>query len=194
MRRASLCAVVITLLFAGCSKAPVVEMQNCEAALRAAKEAEAPEYAPEAFKAASDSVNAAMAAMKEQDAKFGPFRSYARATQMIASAQAAADRAKAAALAQKTQLQAAVTTMMAETQALVDSASAVLARAPRGKGSKADLDLITADLASLAPALEQVKTDFDGGKLNAAKAGLDVVQNKARSILEEIETALSKRP
>lgn len=186
-------AALALVLIAGCSKAPVIEMQNGEAALKAALGAEAAEYAPAAYKMAVDSLNAAQDAKKEQDGKFGPFRSYGKATQMFVSAQTLAERAKAEAIAEKERVKADLTSMLTETQALLDSANVVLAKAPRGKGAKADLEMIKADLASAVPALEQARADFDGGKYRAAKAGLEAVQGKVRGIITELAAAFAKK-
>jgi hypothetical protein len=194
MKSVSLLVAALSLvLVTGCSKAPVIEIQNSEAALQAALGAEAPEYAPKAYQMAVDSLNAAQDAKKEQDSKFGLFRSYGKATQMYVTAQAMAEKAKAQAIAEKERMKAELTAMLGETQALLDSANVVLEKAPRGKGTKADLEMIKTDLASAIPAFEQAKADFDGGKYMAAKAGMDAVQNKVRGIITELQAAFAKK-
>src|SRR5512140_797371 len=67
IKRVSLALMVLMLLaFVGCSKAPEAEMQQASAAFDAARTAEAEQYAPESFRVAQDTLNAAQAAKTEQ--------------------------------------------------------------------------------------------------------------------------------
>jgi len=70
--------VVVLAAFAGCGKAPETEMQSANSALEAAKTAEADVYASETYQAAVDTLDAAMAAKIQSDAKLALFRSYGR--------------------------------------------------------------------------------------------------------------------
>ncbi len=189
-----LAAVAIVVMGVGCSKAPELEMQNAEAALKAALSAEAPEYAAQAYQMAADTLSAAKAAKAEQDAKFGLLRSYGKSAQLFASAQRLAERAAAEAKAEKERVRGELSAMLAQTQALLDSANVVLANAPRGKGSTVDLDLIRLDLTAAGEALDQAKADFEAGRFRAARAGFEAVQGKAVGVIEEIQKASTRRP
>jgi hypothetical protein len=192
MRNFSLLAMAFALiLVAACAKAPEIEMQSSQAAMQAAVGAEAAEYALGTYQMAVDTLKAAEAALKEQDAKFGLFRNYGKVKQLFASAQALAEKANAEAVAEKERMKGELTGMLVGTQALLDSANVMLTKAPRGKGSKADIELIKTDLASAATAMDQAKADFEGGRYKAALAGLTGIQDKARSILAEIEAAFA---
>lgn len=186
-------AALAVLLVVGCSKAPEMEMNNATTAMQAAQTSEAEQYAPDAYKMAQDTLAAANAAKTEQDSKFALFRSYGKSKEMFAAAQTLADKAKADADTEKERVRQEVTGMITETQAAIDAATAALAKAPRGKGSKADIEMIKNDLASVTTAFDQAKADFDSGKYLVAKTKLEAVKAKAESITNEIQTAAARK-
>ncbi len=186
-------AALAVLLVGGCSKAPEMEMNNATTSMQAAQTAEAEQYAPDAYKMAQDTLAAANAAKTEQDSKFSLFRSYGASKALFASAQTLADKAKADAEAEKERVHQEVTGMLTETQAAIDAATAALSKAPRGKGTKADIEMIKNDLAGVKTAFDDAKADFDGGKYLVAKTKLQTVKAKADSITNEIATAAARK-
>ncbi len=186
-------AALALFLVAGCSKAPEAEMQNADTAMQAAVTAEAEQYAPQSYQIAMDTLNAAKAAKTEQDSKFALFRSYGKSKQMFIAAQALSEKATTDAQAEKERVRQEVMGMMTQVQAVIDSATVALAKAPRGKGSKADIELIKADLDAVNNGFAAAKADFDGGKFLAAKAKFEAVANKARGIIGQIEAAKAKK-
>jgi len=186
-------AVVALLLVTGCSKPPEVEMQNAETAIQAAQAVEAEQYAPQAYRVAMDSLTAAKAAKTEQDSKFALFRSYSKAKAMFLSAQAMAEQAKTEAEAEKERVRLEVMDMMTKAQESVDAAAKALEKAPRGKGSKADIEMIKNDLESVMMGFNEAKADFDAGKFLVAKGKLETVMTKSQSIISEIEAAKAKK-
>ena len=181
------------LLVAGCSKPPEMEMQNADTAMQATRAAEAEQYAPQAYRVAMDTLNAAQAAKQEQDSKFALFRSYGKAKQMFISAQALADKASTEARAEKERMRAEVADLITKTQAAVDAATKALDEAPVGKGNKADIELIRNDLASVNQAFADAKNDFNAEKYIPAKSKLETVMTRAQNIMGEIETAKTKK-
>jgi len=186
-------AALALFLVAGCSKAPEAEMQNADTAVQAAVTAEAEQYAPQSYQIAMDTLNAAKAAKTEQDSKFALFRSYGKSKQMFIAAQALSEKATTDAQAEKERVRQEVMGMMTQVQAVIDSATVALAKAPRGKGSKADIELIKADLDAVNSGFAAAKADFDGGKFLAAKAKFEAVANKAQGIIAQIEAAKAKK-
>lgn len=186
-------AALALFLVAGCSKAPEAEMQNADTAMQSAVTAEAEQYAPQSYQIAMDTLNAAKAAKTEQDSKFALFRSYGKSKQMFIAAQALSEKATTDAQAEKERVRQEVMGMMTQVQAVIDSATVALAKAPRGKGSKADIELIKADLDAVNSGFAAAKADFDGGKFLAAKAKFEAVANKAQGIIAQIEAAKAKK-
>ena len=182
-------AVVVMVLVVGCSKPPEQEMAAANQALEAAKTAEAQDYAMDAYRVAQDTLNAAMALKREADAKFVLFRNYGKSKAMFVRAQSLANEAATQAAAEKERVRVQVTQMMEQAKALLDSANADLKRAPRGKGSKADIELIKTDLAAAQTQYDDAMADFNNGKYKSAQAKLEAMMAKTNSVIAEIDKA-----
>jgi len=181
------------LIFASCSKAPEQEMQMANTASDAAKAAEAEQYAPDAYQMATDTLNAAMAAKQEADSKFALFRSYGKSKELFIRAEALAKEAQAEAQTRKEQVKQEVADLITKAKEVLDAASAALSKAPKGKGSKADIELIKNDLNAANVAYEEARIDFDAGEYAVAKTKLEAVIRKAQSISDEIAKAVAKK-
>jgi hypothetical protein len=195
MRKISAILAIFALLaiFAGCSKAPEAEMQAAQASLTAATTAEAETYAPDALRMAQDTLNAANAAKTEQDGKFALFRSYSASKDMFVRADALLKQAAGTAATEKEKVKQQVMGLMTEAQAVLDSANAALAKAPVGKGNKADIELIKNDMAGVGTQFGDAKADFDAGKYMVAKGKVEAVITRARSLMGEISAAAAKK-
>ncbi|HWR82712.1 MAG TPA: hypothetical protein VN285_05375 [Candidatus Deferrimicrobium sp.] len=181
------------ILLVGCSKAPEMEMQAADAAMQSARTAEAEQYAPQAYRVAMDTLNAAKAAKQEQDSKFALFRSYGKSKQGFISAQALLESAKTEAEQEKERVRLEVMDLMTRVQASIDSATAALASAPKGKGSKADIEMIQNDLNSVNASFAAAKVDFEAGKFLVAKSKFETVMAGAQRIVTEIEAAKARK-
>lgn len=189
----ALAALFILALIAGCSKAPEAEMQAANQAIEAARTAEAEAYAPAAWRTAQDTLQAANAAKTEQDGKFALFRSYGKSKEMFVAAQQLANAASAAAETEKEKVKQEVIGLLSQAKAGIDAATAALAKAPKGKDTKAELELIKADLDGLTPAYADAEADFNGGKYLSARTKIQGVIQKAQSITDEIAAAAAKK-
>jgi len=189
----ALAALFLLALIAGCSKAPEAEMQAANQAIEAARTAEAEAYAPAAWRTAQDTLQAANAAKTEQDGKFALFRSYGKSKDMFVAAQTLANAASAAAETEKEKVKNEVIGLLSQAKAGIDAATAALAKAPKGKDTKAELELIKADLDGLTPAYADAEADFNGGKYLTARTKIQGVIAKAQSITDEIAAAAAKK-
>ncbi|KPJ65284.1 hypothetical protein AMJ44_10600 [candidate division WOR-1 bacterium DG_54_3] len=192
-RIAVIFAIFALLTIVGCGKAPEEEIQKANSAMEAARTTEAEDYAPDLYQMAIDTLNAAKAAKQEADGKFALFRSYGKAEELYVRAEALANQAATEAQSEKERVRAEVTGLLAQAKALLDSANVALSKAPRGKGTKADIELIKNDLAAATSAYDEAKADFDVGKYAVAKTKLEAAMQKARSISEEIAKAAAKK-
>jgi hypothetical protein len=186
-------AIFALMVFIGCAKAPEQEMQNANTAIEAARTAEAEDYAPDAFQVAMDTLNAANAAKTEADGKFALFRSYGKAKELFVRAEALANEAATQAEAEKERVKEEVTGSLIQAKAVLDSADMALKKAPKGKGSKADIELIKNDLAAAQSSFDEGQNDFDAGKYKAAQAKVEAAMQKARAVIDEIEQAKAKK-
>jgi hypothetical protein len=181
-------AVVVT----GCSKAPEAELATSEQAMSNAQMAEAEAYAPASYQQALDSLNAAKVEIQNQDSKFALFRGYGRSKEILVTAKALADKAVTDAEAAKEQVRMEDDTLMTSIDGLLTTTRAALAKAPRGKGTKADLDLIAADLASVESAYQGAVADYNEGKYLVGKSKLETAVNQLNRINADIEAAKAK--
>jgi ElaB/YqjD/DUF883 family membrane-anchored ribosome-binding protein len=195
MKKISAILAVFALLaiFAGCSKAPDAEMGAAQASLTAAQQSEAETYAPDALRMAQDTLNAATAAKTEQDGKFALFRSYGASKDMYVRADALLKQASQTAATEKEKVRAQVEALLTEAQAVLDSTNAALAKAPIGKGNKADIELIKNDLAGVGTQFGDAQADYNGGRYMVAKGKVEAVITKARSLMGEIAAAAQKK-
>jgi len=193
-KRIAVVFVVFALLaFVSCAKAPEQEIQKANSSMETARTAEAEEYAPDAFQVAMDTLSAANAAKTEADGKFALFRSYGKAKELFVRAEGLANEAATAAQTEKERVRAEVTELITQAQTVLDSANAALKKAPKGKGSKADIELIKNDLAAAQTGFDEGKADFDAGKYKAAKAKIEAAMQKAQAVTEEIAQAAAKK-
>jgi hypothetical protein len=188
-----LAAVALLAIMVGCSKAPEAEIQSANAAQQAASLAEAETYAPELYRAAQDTLSTAMAAKQEQDSKFALFRSYGKAKEGFVAAEQMFNNAASEAAAEKERVRIQVEQMIVEVKAVIDTVNMAYQKAPRGKGSRADLELIKADIDAAAAQLTEAETDFAAGKYMAVKSKLEAISQKAHAIIDEIATAGHKK-
>jgi hypothetical protein len=183
----------VLLGLSSCSKPPVMEMQNAQQAVNAAKAAQAEQYAPQAYRAAMDSLNAAMAAKQQQDSKFALVRSYGKTKEMLVRAEAAAKQAETQAVAQKEQVKNETAQLLQQAKAQIDAATTALSKAPRGKGSKVDLAMMQNDLNSASAGLADAQNDFDAGNYLAAKAKVTAVIDRVQKVNQELNAAMAKK-
>ncbi len=189
----ALAALILLAFIAGCSKAPEAEMQAANQAIDACKTAEAEAYAPAAYRTAMDTLNAANAEKTTQDGKFALFRSYGKSKDMFVKAKDLASAAAAQAETEKEKVKQEVIGLLAQAKAAMDTAGTALAKAPKGKDTKAELELIKNDLAALTPAYADAEADFNGGKYLSARTKVQGVIQKAKSITDEIAAAAAKK-
>jgi hypothetical protein len=183
----------VALLSVACAKEPTEALDAAKTALTAAKTAEAADYAPEALAAAETAQAALEAELKAQAEKLALTRSYTKSTELATAAKAAAEAAATAAAAGKEAMKTEATALVAGVRAAVETTKQVLATAPKGKGSAADLEAMTADVTAVETAL----TDMDGalaaGKYKDAKVKADAAKQTLDKIAADVQAAIDAK-
>lgn len=186
----------VAALAAGCAKPPAADVEAAKAALAAAETAEAATYAADAYKAAQDAQAQLEAELKVQEDKFALFRSYTEATELAASAKTAAEHAGQTAATEKDRIRTETTQLIADAKVALEEAKQLLAKAPRGKGSPADIAAMTADLATAETSLTEADTALATDHLmdarNKAEAGFETAR-QVKAAVEQAE-AMRARP
>ncbi|MFH2055082.1 MAG: hypothetical protein ABIJ61_03915 [bacterium] len=187
-----LAALALVALLAGCGAAPDTELKSSETALQGSEQAEAATYAADLHQSALDSLNAAKLEIQEQDSKFALFRSYGRARQLLTSATQLADQAKSVAATARDEVRLEDSTLIADVAQLISATQLSLTNAPKGKGTRADLEMLKTDLTRLETAFAGAQADYQSGNYLAAKTKLETIETQIYGIQEQIEAARDK--
>ncbi len=192
MKRISVLSVLagVALFTAACAKEPTEALTAAKTALEAAKTAEASDYAPEALAAAETAQAALEAELKAQGEKFALTRSYTKAAEL---ATAAAESAATAAAAGKEAMKVEATALVAGVRAAVETTKQVLAKAPKGKGSAADLEAMNADVAAVETSLPDMDAALAAGKYKDAKAKADAAKATLDKIAADVQAAIDAK-
>jgi hypothetical protein len=191
--RFAICIAALAVISVGCAKAPEELVTMTRSVIDSVQVAEVEKYAPEAYKAAKDSLAAAMAEIETQNAKFALTRKYNKAEVQLKTAADLARSAAEQAVANKARIKAEAEDMMAQMTAAIAEAKTLIDQAPRGKEGRAALELIKSDVAALEMTATEVsaamaKEDFIGAR-EMARAALEKIQ----AINTELKTAIEKK-
>jgi uncharacterized membrane protein YdfJ with MMPL/SSD domain len=185
--------ILAVALVGGCAKPPQQAVDAAKAALDAAKQAEADRYLAGEFKAAQDSLNAAMAEIETQNSKFALTRNYDKAAKLLEAATTLANNITSQVDAKKEEVKAEAQQLFTDLQNGLIEAKALLKKAPKGKEGKEVLEAIQGELTTVDNSLVEVtdlmnKSDFMGAK-DKLMAGLQ----KVNEIKEELAQAIAKK-
>ena len=183
----------VALLSVACAKEPTDALNAAKSALAAAKTAEAGDYAPAALAAAETAAAALDAEVKAQAEKFALTRSYTKAAELATAAKAAADKAAAEAVTGKEQMKTEATTLVAGVRSAVDAAKAALAKAPKGKGSAADLEAMKSDVTGVETALADMDAAIASGKYKDAKVKAEAAKATLDKIVADVQAAIDAK-
>ena len=187
-----LVALALITVIVSCSSAPQTEMKVSEDLLNEAKMAEVEQYAPESFQQALDTLNAAKVEIQAQDGKFALLRSYGDSKKMLLSANEILKGAMEEAVQNKESVRIADSTALVRLTALAQTADSMISKAPRGKGTKADIELFKTELATVRQIITSSDADYKAGKYLAVKAQLEAVETKLYMIINDISSAKRK--
>ncbi|HZM17201.1 MAG TPA: hypothetical protein VFE28_14460 [Candidatus Krumholzibacteria bacterium] len=192
VRVSSLLAILV-LALAGCSKPPTVEIEAAKAAMAEATKAEAEAYAPEAMQSARSATSAYEEEVKLQEGKFALFRKYDKAKTMVAEATTAAQTAATQAVENKNRIRQEVTSMIGESRTMLTEAQGMLEKAPRGKGTTLDLQVMGSDLTAAGTAIDEAQALLDQDKLMEARTKVQAANSTIASVKSSIEQAIQMK-
>jgi PBP1b-binding outer membrane lipoprotein LpoB len=194
MRKLSLVLVVLglSLILVGCASAPTEEVNATKAAVEAIQNDDVTTYASESLQTAQDNLNKALAEIQTQDAKFALSRDYKAASEMLKAAKDSAEKAKNDAQVNKAQAKADAEALIASLPATLEETKKVLAKAPKGKDTRADLEAMQNDLKLAEESLVEVNTLMSQEKYKDALAKATSIKEKAAAVTEQVQTAMAK--
>lgn len=185
-----LASLALVASLTACAKAPTEEINATKAAVDAAVAEGAQQYTPEDYKMVSDGLAAANAEIKVQEEKF--FKNFDKAKQMLAKTKADAEALKGKVAQRKEELKQAAIATLAQATASLTEAKDLLAKAPKGKGSKADIEAMQTDLAGVEAMLPEVQPMIDSGDFIGANEKANAILARVTAIIDEVKAAQAK--
>ena len=185
-----LAAVAMVAVLSGCGKKPQVEIDATNAAIEAAKVAEAPVYVPAEFAAVQDSMNAINAEVAAQESKL--FKKFGPAKVKLASTLELAKKVAADATAKKEEVKKEVETTMTDIKAVMEDNTALMKKAPRGKEGAAVLEAMKTDMTTIDASVTEAQALYDKGTYMDALNKVKAAKVKADGINTELKDAIAK--
>jgi len=185
-----LTAIAMVAVLASCGKKPQVEIDATNAAIEAAKAAEANVYLPDEFAAVQDSMNAIMADIEGQEGKL--FKKFGDAKEKLASTSALANELASKVAAKKEEVKAEAETLLNDIKTVLAENSKLVPKLPRGKEGAAVIEQIKTDLSNVDAAVAEAQTAYDNGAFMDALNKIKAAKAKTDGLNEEIKEALTK--
>ncbi len=183
-------AVVVMFIFVGCAKEPTQEISDAKAALEAVINEGANTYTPDEIKALNDQF---ATALEEANAKTGKlFASNSAAIEKLVKIKTDAEALKAVIPVKKDEAKNAALAAQTEVQTALEEAKTLLASAPKGKGTQADIAAFTADLQALEDSVPELQKAIDSEDYFGASEKAKSLKEKSVSISDQIKQAMEK--
>ncbi|HBR22039.1 MAG TPA: hypothetical protein DD713_05655 [Nitrospiraceae bacterium] len=184
-----LLGLIAAALLAGCGKQPTQDIDAAKAAVDTVA-VDAEKFAPEDAKVIKDSLQAAMDEVKTQDGK--TFKNYDKAKDMLTKVKSDADALKTAIPQKKEAAKNNAISAQDAAKTAAEEAKKLLAKAPKGKGSKADIEAMKADIKGVEESLGEVQKLIEGENYGEAINKANAAKEKADSITEQVKQAREK--
>lgn len=181
----------LSVAMVGCGAPPTADIDAAKTAVTGASTAGAAEYAPTSLTTAQDAQAALDAELKAQEGN--TFKSYDKAKQLATAAKAAGEKAAADAAAGKEKAKADATQGIADAKTALTEAQGLLDKAPKGKGSAADIAAMKTDLATAATTITEAEAALGEAKYLDAKAKAESARNAAAAVKTAVEDAMAAK-
>jgi len=185
-----LTVIVMMTVAAGCGKKPQAEIDAANAAIEAAKSAEANVYLAAEFTALQDSLNAVMEEITAQESKL--FKKFGPAKEKLAATVTLAEKVTADAAVKKEEVKKEAETLMAGIKAVIEENGKLIPKLPRGKEGAAVIEQIKADLATVDASVAEAQAMYDKGAFMDALNKVKAANERAVSLNTEIKEVLTK--
>jgi hypothetical protein len=184
--------MVSAFLLTGCAKPPTQEIADTKSTIEAVTNADTQTYAADELAKLNTDMTAALAEVKVQEDKF-LFKKYDNAKTMLAAVKTDADNVKTIAAQRKEEAKNKAVAAQGEAAAAIEAAKALVAQAPTGKDTKAEIEMMKADLTGLDESLAALQQTIDAEKYTDAVDSANIIKEKAASISTEVQAALDKK-
>jgi len=182
--------IVMVVVLASCGKVPQAQIDSTNAAIEAAKAAEADVYLPAEFAAVQDSMNAVLANIETQDSKL--FKKFGDSKTKLDEITNMANQAAAGVAAKKEDVKKEAQTLLTDIKTVIEENTKLVPKLPRGKEGAQVIEQIKADLAGVESAVAEAQGLFDKGSFMEATNTVKSAKAKADGLNSEIKEALTK--
>ncbi|MDH5625236.1 MAG: hypothetical protein OEY21_03960 [Nitrospira sp.] len=179
------------LIAAGCTKPPSEKIEAAEKAVKDAQQSGAGTYTAEEYAKLEGTLEALKKEVSEQDGKLALFRDYGKVEQLAATTAAEGARVKGEVDKKKEEAKAGALQAQQVAQEAVAATLKLVAKAPVGK-DRAAVEAIKSDADALQAALSQIQTAIDKEDYLAAQTQARAINDKSRTVSDEIQSALAK--
>ena len=184
---------LLVALMAGCSKPPEMEMAAADQAMQAAQATQASKYAAADWQMANDTLQAAKAEKAAQDSRFALFRSYGKSKAMFEKASALMNTATTNAKAEMERVRKETEQILATVKTELDTLAVMVANAPVGKDTKAEIELMKQDMTALQQTFAEAQAEYGRNNFDAAKSKAQSIRDRMASMKTQLEAAIAKR-
>ena len=185
-----LAALAMVAVLSSCGKKPQAEIDATNAAIEAARTAEAAVYVPAEFAAVQDSMTAIMADIAVQDSKL--FKKYGPAKAKLATTLELANKVAANAAVKKEEVKKEVETSMTEIKTVIEENKTLMTKAPRGKEGAAVLEQIKTEMGTIEASVTEAQGLYDKGAFMDALNKVKAAKERATGINTELKDAIAK--
>jgi hypothetical protein len=186
-----LAAIAMVAVLSSCGKKPQAEIDATNAAIEAAKTAEAAVYVPAEFAAVQDSMTAIMADVAAQESKL--FKKFGPAKLKLASTLTLANQVAANAATKKEEVKKEVETTIAAVKVTIEENKTLMTKAPRGKEGAAVLEQIKTESATIEASVVEAQGMYDKGTYMDALNKVKAASERATGINTELKDAIAKK-
>lgn len=185
-----LTAIMMVVVLAGCGKKPQAEIDAANAAIEAAKAAEANVYLAAEFAAVQDSMNAINAGIQAQESKL--FKNFGSVKARLEQTATLANQVAANVAVKKEEVKKEVEASLAALTTVVEENKTLITKAPRGKEGAAVLEQIKTEMATIETAVAEAQAIYDKGAYMDALNKVKASAERANAINTELNDAIAK--
>jgi hypothetical protein len=185
-----LATIMMVAFLASCGKVPQAEIDAANAAIEAAKTAEAAVYIPAEFAAVQDSMNVILADVEAQKSKL--FKKFGPVKEKLTAVVTLANQVAANAAVKKEEVKKESETLLNDIKTVIEENGKLILKAPRGKEGAAVIEQIKADMATIDATVVEAQGLFDKGSFMDALNKIKAAKEKADGINTELKEAIAK--
>jgi hypothetical protein len=184
--------LLVMLFLVGCAKQPKENIDAAQKAIEEGKAAGSEKYSPVDAKKVNENLAAALNEIKAQEDKFSLLRNYDKAKEMLAKVKSDAEKVKVDIAAKKEEAKKNALAGQEMALSSVKEAKALLAKAPMGKGARADIEALKGDLKGIEDGLPELQQLIDKEDYLAASDKAKAMTEKADGVANQVKEAMSK--